>query len=483
MNIYAPKADLPGFCFVEVSNEITQFGNSCVVLGGDFNNVKNPKVDKTYTWGITRPSQARKAIDTLEGELDLVDVWRYFYTSDKEFTFYSYPHISYLRIDYFLISKSLLSITEPTTIGTILSSDHVPVGLSQRLGQLSKLRPIRWRFNSSLLKDEQSEFIKSEILHYWLNNEGSVTLANVTTDGSPNLTGKNQEVIFLHCIIHQEALCKSILQLNHVVKPVVKLVNFIRVRGLQHRRFIKFLEETDADHQDLLYHSNIRWLSLGKVCQQVWELKQEIISFLELLEKADDFPELSDTDWLCDLAFAVDILTHMNELNVKLQGKDQFVHEMYTNVRAFKTNLALFSKQMSNKSFAHFPTLATLKEAPRHVKKYRKSLDDLHGELYRRFSDFGKIDKSLWLVSCPFTQDPETAPQELQLELIDLQCNTASAAKFPNIQKMAQRMLVLFGSTYVCDEHLRSVLRIATTKLTPQFDAPAKKGDQQHCSH
>uniref|UniRef100_A0A3Q3WRJ0 exodeoxyribonuclease III n=1 Tax=Mola mola TaxID=94237 RepID=A0A3Q3WRJ0_MOLML len=46
MNIYAPTADLPGF-FVEVSNEITQFGNSYVVLGGDFNNVRNPNVDKT----------------------------------------------------------------------------------------------------------------------------------------------------------------------------------------------------------------------------------------------------------------------------------------------------------------------------------------------------------------------------------------------------------------------------------------------------
>jgi len=77
------------------------------------------------------------------------------------------------------------------------------------------------------------------------------TLGNVTTDGSPNLTGKNigllkrmqdrvkdynpeQEIIFLHCIIHQEALCKSILHLDHVVKPVVKVVNYIRARGLQH---------------------------------------------------------------------------------------------------------------------------------------------------------------------------------------------------------------------------------------------------------
>lgn len=58
----------------------------------------------------------------------------------------------------------------------------------------------------------------------------------------------------------------------------------------------------------------------------------------------------------------------MNELNVKLQGKDRFVHKMYINVRAFKAKLALLSKQMSSKSFAHFSTLATLKEAPRQVK-------------------------------------------------------------------------------------------------------------------
>ncbi len=182
MNIYAPTADLPGF-FVDISNAITQFGNSYIVLGGDFNNVRDPKVDKTYKWGVTRPSQARKAIDTLEEELDLVDAWRFFHPSHKEFTFYSHPHISYSRIDYFLISRSLLSTAEQTTIGTILISDHAPVGMALRLGQLSKGRPTRWRFNSSLLRDEDSvEFIKSEILDYWQNNEGSVSNAAVEWD-------------------------------------------------------------------------------------------------------------------------------------------------------------------------------------------------------------------------------------------------------------------------------------------------------------
>lgn len=65
------------------------------------------------------------------------------------------------------------------------------------------------------------------------------TLANFTTDGLPNLTGKKigllkriqervkmdspeQGLLFLHCIIRQEALCKSMVQLDHEVTPVVK---------------------------------------------------------------------------------------------------------------------------------------------------------------------------------------------------------------------------------------------------------------------
>ena len=90
-------------------------------------------------------------------------------------------------------------------------------------------------------------------------------LSNVITDGLPNLTGKNVgqlkrlqdkineknagvDITLLLCIIHQEALCKSVLQLNHVVKIVVKLINYMNGRGLHHRQFINFLDEIDLDH-------------------------------------------------------------------------------------------------------------------------------------------------------------------------------------------------------------------------------------------
>ena len=200
----------------------------------------------------------------------------------------------------------------------------------------------------------------------------------------------------------------------------------------------------------------------------MWELKGEISAFLELVGKSDEFPELSDKNWLCDFAFAVDIFSHMIELNVKLQGKEQFVHGMYTNVRAFKSKLTLFYRQISNNYFAHFPTLAMQVEATQNAKKYSKSLEDLHGEFCHQFSDFKKIGKSLQLVSCPLSQDPETAKPELQLELIDLQSDSVTKEKFslklndfyaslneaifPNLRRTAQKMLVLFGSTYVCEQ-------------------------------
>ena len=57
-------------------------------------------------------------------------------------------------------------------------------------------------------------------------------LAGVTTDGCPNLTGKNvgllkrmqdkvteinpeQKLTFVHCIIHQEVLFKLVLKINY----------------------------------------------------------------------------------------------------------------------------------------------------------------------------------------------------------------------------------------------------------------------------
>lgn len=99
------------------------------------------------------------------------------------------------------------------------------------------------------------------------------------------------DTIFLHCINHQEALCKTVLQLDHVVKQVIKIVIFIRAKGLRLSLSIRFIPGGKWCRAPRLT------LLLQYPLVKFWESG----SFLELKGKANDFPKLKDAHWLCDL--------------------------------------------------------------------------------------------------------------------------------------------------------------------------------------
>ena len=48
-------------------------------------------------------------------------------------------------------------------------------------------------------------------------------------------------------------MCKS-LRMQEVMRVVVKTVNFVRSRGLNHRQFQQLMEEIDSQYGDLLYY-------------------------------------------------------------------------------------------------------------------------------------------------------------------------------------------------------------------------------------
>ena len=133
-------------------------------------------------------------------------------------------------------------------------------------------------------------------------------LCGVTTDGAPSMTGKTngfitnflnavgaQNVVVSHCIIHQENLCTKVLDFADVMANIVKCVNYIRKRGLNHRQFKTFLEELDNEYFDVVYFSAIRWLSRAVTLKRFWNLRQEIKLFME--SKHQNMRFLSNENW------------------------------------------------------------------------------------------------------------------------------------------------------------------------------------------
>ncbi|KAF7643534.1 hypothetical protein LDENG_00237660 [Lucifuga dentata] len=94
--------------------------------------------------------------------------------------------------------------------------------------------------------------------------EKNEKLVSLTTDGAPATTGHHSGFVarckadhdfpkFLryYCITHQQAMRAKTMGFDHIMTPVIKIINSIHAKAKQHRSFQALLEELSAEYGDL----------------------------------------------------------------------------------------------------------------------------------------------------------------------------------------------------------------------------------------
>ena len=140
-------------------------------------------------------------------------------------------------------------------------------------------------------------------------------------------------------------------------------------------------------------------------------------------------PELSVPVCLADFGFLVDITRHLNVLNTSLQGQNAVVSQLYSHIKAFGTKLQLFQRHLSQTqpNTTHILSLWEIitsfpeNNISAQMRRYAANSSSL--EFQQRFQDFAAIKRRSRFFSSPFSVVPDNAPDHLQLELIELQCD------------------------------------------------------------
>jgi hypothetical protein len=322
-------------------------------------------------------------------------------------------------------------------------------------------------------------------------------LCGVCTDGAPAMLGSRSgfqkkvkdlapQAKGSHCMIHRFALATKTLPklLQEVLDSLIKIVNYIKSSALNTRLFKEFCKDMNSDHEALLFYTAVRWLSKGNVVERVFELKDELKSFLEMQRKQEFLINFNDEAWIQRVAYLSDIFGQLNKLNLKLQGKDMHIIHFRDNLQTFVSKLGNWRRKANLGNFAMFEHLCTTAEASEAgiVENLKEEIGDhlqfLETEMQRYFPELSEDEAAV--VRNPFHAllDVADVPDEVQDEFLELRNDStardlfqektltefwcAMRRSYPNVALLAFRVLVPFASTYLCESGFSTLLQIKT---------------------
>lgn len=167
VNVYAPNDDNPNF-FQAVFKSLTQIDPKEIILGGDMNLVLDLELDKDGGRCVTH-CNAQRVLKAYMQELNLIDAWRLRHPEDKVFTWRGKRGNEDIRVrlDYFLVSESLLQHISEIEIKPRFNTDHSFPFMDINLVKVKRGKGV-WKFNTSLLQhksflDQVNSLIEEEI--------------------------------------------------------------------------------------------------------------------------------------------------------------------------------------------------------------------------------------------------------------------------------------------------------------------------------
>lgn len=252
-------------------------------------------------------------------------------------------------------------------------------------------------------------------------------------------------------------------------------------RATNHRLFKALCDEVGAEHTVLLFHTDVRWLSRGKVVSRVFELRQEVETFLRE-RKSQLLESFTDPNFFY-LAYLADMFNMLNSLNISLQGRGVNILEAEEKIKSFHAKLALWRRRAVVGSFSNFQKFDELvsQTTVTVAAGVRESITEHLETLNDNFEGYFSCDfiNDVWVRS-PFTVslDEISDHDMVKDELIDLRNNEKFRIDFgvmelpefwckletayPTLTQRAYRVLVPFVTTYLCESGFSALLTLKT---------------------
>lgn len=266
----------------------------------------------------------------------------------------------------------------------------------------------------------------------------------------------------------------------------------------------------DSDFKSLLYHTEVRWLSKGKVLKRLVHLKVEVISFLEV-EETDFGFNLRDETWWLKVQFLSDLFDKLNFLNLNLQGTSENIISSTSKLKSFDEKLTLWKHKVSKGIFECFPSVNESQSKSIVADDILSTLTGLQSAIHHYFPSLS-IDEYDWVINPFGNNEVSNLSCQEEEELIELKNDkfhrVGFAEKsldefwlslkqlFPALSLKAVKIILPFASSWFCEFgfsalteikskkrarllRLDDEMRVCLSALEPRFDLVCSRKQAQ----